>query len=119
MRGLARAARPAVAFGRGLLELLFPARCAACGQRLAEGVPLCALCAESLLPTPPGVPPRAPGLAGVRPRAPYLYGGQLAVALARFKFDRHPELAGPLGLLLAPALAAALAALPPGALLVP
>src|SRR5512143_3849740 len=102
--------RVPAALGQGLLELLFPARCAACGRRLAEGVPLCAVCAESLEPAPPGP-------AGTR--APYLYGGQLAVALGRFKFDGHPELAAPLGTLLAPALATALAELPPSSLVVP
>jgi ComF family protein len=101
--------RVVAALGQGLLELLFPARCAACGRRGAEGVALCAVCAESLVPAAPG--------AG--PRAPYLYGGQLAVAIARFKFEGHPEVAGPLGALLAPALGEALAALPPGPLLVP
>jgi ComF family protein len=97
------------ACGQGLLELLFPARCPACARRVDEGAALCAVCAESLLPAAPG-----PG-----PRAPWLYGGQLAVAIGRFKFDGHPEAAGPLGALLAPALAAALDALPPAPLLVP
>lgn len=98
------------ALGRGLLELCFPARCAACGRRVVEGTPLCEVCGVSLEPAPPG-----PGGA----LAPWLYGGQLAVAIGRFKFDGHPELAAPLGALLAPALRAALAAVGADPLVVP
>lgn len=104
------ALRVITAFGQGLLELCFPARCAACGRRVSEGAALCDLCGESLEPAPPGC---AGG------RAPYLYGGQLAVALGRFKFDGHPEVAAPLGALLAPALAEALHEVGAAALVVP
>jgi ComF family protein len=117
--------------GRGLLELGFPARCAACGARLGEGQALCDLCALSLEPPgpaacgrcgeplagapPPGVDPRCGRCLAAPPaftvaRARYRHEGAVATAIRRFKFGDHPELAGPLGALLAPALGAALAA---------
>jgi ComF family protein len=103
-----RAAGVASLLVQGLLELCFPARCAACGRRVPEGAALCEVCGLSLEPAPPG-----------SPRAPYLYGGQLAVALGRFKFDGHPELARPLGMLLASALGRAVRAVGPEPLVVP
>jgi len=106
-----------------LLELVFPERCPAC-QALTQHLGLCGTCALSLYPTAPACPVCAlPGRAEVtcsrcrlRPppwrtvRAPYRYGGELAKAIRRFKWGGtqggRPELARPLGKLLAPALTA-------------
>ncbi len=100
--------------GRGLLALVFPELCCACGRRIVEGAAFCCLCAVSLiaigpacprcaLPTPNGrvclscllvVPP----LDGAR--ASFEFGGALAEAVRRFKWGQLPELARPLGRLL-------------------
>jgi ComF family protein len=115
-------------FGRGLLEVVFPERCPACGRRIEEGGALCATCGLSLEPVGPGACTRcgepAPlgrshldGRCGrcrhtpppfAAARAPWLYGGELMVAIGRFKFERRPELATPLARLLVTALAEAL-----------
>jgi ComF family protein len=115
--------------GRGLLEIAFPARCAACGRRVPEAAALCELCALSVEgPGParcgrcgePLAAAPAPGLdarcgrclaappAFTRASAPYRHEGALATAVSRFKFGGRPELARPLGALLAPALDEAL-----------
>lgn len=115
--------------GRGLLELAWPARCAACGRRVPPPAPLCELCSLSLEPPGPsccvvcgepltGVVPARPRCgrclshppAFTRAVAPYRHEGAIARAISRFKFGGHPELAAPLGALLAPGLDAALAA---------
>jgi ComF family protein len=101
-----------------LLELLFPARCAACDA--AGEAPFCAVCAETLVPLPPGCPLcGAPAdeslLPALRPRrckpcrlrappfalasAPWLHGGALAEAIHRLKYEGRCELARPLGVL--------------------
>jgi ComF family protein len=105
------------------LTLLFPERCPSCNS-LTIHLGLCPRCSEALYPTDPACPVCAlPGHATVtcsrcrlRPppwravRAPWRYGGELVAAIRRFKWGaRHgagrPELARPLGQLLAPALA--------------
>jgi ComF family protein len=82
----------------GLLDLLFVPACAACDAVLAEPLPFCAACAVSIDPAPAG--PIA---------APYLFGGELATALRRLKFQGRREVARAIAPLLGPALAEAAA----------
>jgi ComF family protein len=108
----------------GLLTLIYPEMCAACDALcLAPG--LCPRCAESLYATAPCCPVCAlpeDGAAGLvcrrcrrspppfaRTLAPWRYGGELAVAIRRYKYGGArggglPELARPLAALLAGAL---------------
>jgi ComF family protein len=107
-----------------MLALFFPERCPAC-DAITTAPGLCAGCAASLYPTAPccpvcAVPEQTPVLcrrcrAAPPPFralvAPWRYGGELAVALRRFKYGGargagRPELARALAALLAPALAA-------------
>jgi ComF family protein len=110
----------------GLLELLYPERCAAC-DALCGAPGLCERCAGSLYATSPCCPvcalpeetPRAVTCRRCRRSpppfaqtvAPWRYGGELAVAIRRMKYGGArgglPELARPLAALLAPALPAA------------
>ena len=129
---LTRLARNALA---GLTELLLPPLCAACSAPTTAAQHFCDTCALSVeavdlpcprcalpLPPPPGIPPFAP-LPPPRPptpclaclaappqwtsaRVPLAFAGSLAIAVRRFKLDRQPALAHPLGDLLAPSLAA-------------
>ncbi len=109
----------------GLLQLIWPSLCVACDAPTIEEQPLCDLCAQSLEPIVQacrqcGIP-LAPG-EFERPavsclacgasaphwtsaRSPFLFGGQLAVAVRRWKFGRRPELTRSLAQLLAPSLA--------------
>ena len=103
-----------------LAGLLYPPRCAACGELGDE--PFCPTCAETLVPSPAGCPlcgvpldeallpalrPRRCGPCRAAPppfasaRAPYLHGGALAEAIQALKYHRRPELARPLGVLFA------------------
>jgi ComF family protein len=82
----------------GFLDLLFVPACAACDVVLPEPLPFCAPCAVSIDPAPPG------GYA-----APYLFGGELATALRRLKFQGRREVARAIAPLLGPALAEAAA----------
>lgn len=84
----------------GLLDLLFVPACAACDAVLAERLPFCAACAVSVDP--------APAAAG-EVTAPYLFGGELATALRRLKFEGRREVARSIAPLLGPALAEAAA----------
>jgi ComF family protein len=107
----------------GLLDLIYVPTCAACDDPIAAGEALCDPCSTSLEPLPPGCPRCArPGgldLACRRCRrdpppfetvvAPFLYGGELAAALRRLKFDGRRDVARTLAPLLAPALAHAAA----------
>jgi predicted amidophosphoribosyltransferase len=120
-----------LALGRDLLgaalALFYPARCAACAA-LVDGARdvFCAPCALTLLPIEVACPrcarplPQAaspwpaPCLSCLErpPRfaaalAPYEFGGALAQAIRRLKWGHQPELAGPLGSLLAVAWARA------------
>src|SRR5262249_51228280 len=107
----------------GMLGLFFPERCPAC-DALAPAPGLCEGCAVALYPTAPCCPvcalPEESAVTCRRCRlspppfqaviAPWRYGGELAIALRRFKYGGaggagRPELARPLGALLAPALA--------------
>jgi ComF family protein len=120
--------------GRGWLEIVFPDTCAACGQPVAEGQAFCDTCGLSLERVGPlvcrrcGEPrePLAPRCcsrcrrrppAFGRARAAFLYGGELGHAISRMKFGGRPELASPLGRLLAAPLVEILgAAAPPVAI---
>ncbi len=108
-----------------LLQLVYPPRCAACGEGVAEE-PFCAVCGEAVDPVPSGC--ARCGLPGPDPlcgacradppafdavRAGGLFGGPLADAIHAFKYGGRPALARPLGEWLARA-----APLPPGALVV-
>ena len=123
-RGLSTAARQAAPVGEALLDLLYPPRCAACGEPGPDGrAPFCATCAEAIDPVPggcdrcglPGPDRRCghchalpPAFAGVQ--AGGLYGGPLADAIQALKYGGRPAVARPLGLWLAGRIA-----LPPGA----
>ncbi|MCA9664644.1 MAG: ComF family protein [Myxococcales bacterium] len=124
-----------------LLDLLLPPRCAGCGERLpllpprlaagleGGGLPgFCPPCSHSVLeneapclrcghgeaaPLCLACARRAPPFAATV--APYIYGGQLRVALLRFKLANATHLARPLGGLMAPIIVAAA----PGDLVVP
>jgi ComF family protein len=111
---------------QALLDLVFVPHCAACDARVDPGAPLCAACALSLYPLdaacprcaePMDGPVSAPcGRCRAAPppfssaHAPYRYGGELARALHRLKYGRRAELARALAPLVAPGLAAAVAA---------
>ncbi len=76
-----------------LLELLAPWRCPACDFALPGPVSpagLCPACAPLIEPVRRGL-------------GAYAYGGPLATAIQRFKFQGRSELGGPLGALLAEA----------------
>lgn len=80
----------------GLLDLLFVPSCSACDAVLAEPLPFCAACALSIDPAPAGAVV-----------APYLFGGEMATALRRLKFQGRREVARAIAPLLGPALAEA------------
>ncbi len=66
-----------------ILALLAPTRCAACDER-SSGEPFCSHCELLLEPAD-------------EPFAVYEYGGPVADAIQRFKYDGRVELASPLG----------------------
>ncbi len=106
----------AAALGTALLDLLYPPRCAACGEGVAstpEG-PFCPTCGDAVEPVPAGC--ARCGLPGPDPvcgacladppafsscRAGGLYGGPLADAIHALKYRDRPALARPLGAWLA------------------
>jgi ComF family protein len=90
-----------------LLDLLYPPRCAACGE---AGEPFCATCADAILPPSDGCPRcgrsgrattcgacllHPPAFDGVQ--AGGLFGGPLADAIHALKYGDRPALARPLG----------------------
>ena len=83
-----------------VLDLVFAPACAGCDALLAEPLPFCRTCAASIDPAP-----ERPGAAA----APWLYGGELATALRRLKFDGRREVARAMAPLIGPALAGAAA----------
>lgn len=103
---------------RGLLELLYVPRCAACDERTVA--PICDACTISLVELGSACPICAEPLEGPRSfqcgrcrartppyasiTAPYRYGGQLAVALQHLKFHRRADIARTLAPLVQPAL---------------
>lgn len=76
------------ALASGMLGLVSPPRCAACDVRVGARVVFCGPCARTV--------ERAPSDAG----APFLYGGALARAIHRFKYEDATHLAHALGQLL-------------------
>jgi predicted amidophosphoribosyltransferase len=125
----------ASALGRNLMDaalaLLYPSRCAACDALVERAhdvfcapcaltlVPIEAACPRCARPLPPSAsssPPapclqclqRPPNFAAAL--APYEFGGALAQAIRKLKWRHRPELARPLGILLAVAWARAPAA---------
>jgi ComF family protein len=105
------------AFFRGLLELLYPPACLACSQVLPVRAFFCETCDTAVERVPPACcrtcaePGRFPS--GECPRcrlhpppfarawAPFAHEGPVSRAIHRFKYEDHPELAEPLGELLA------------------
>jgi ComF family protein len=96
-----------------LLDLVYPPRCAACGESPEEG-PFCAACAEAVDAVPPGCgrcgqpgPDAVCGACRASPpafdavRAGGLLGGPLADAIHALKYRNRPALARPLGAWLA------------------
>jgi ComF family protein len=71
---------------------LAPERCAACDDPVPMLTAFCPACALTLVRAPP-VPAHA---TQSRLVAPFLYGGALARAITRFKYQARPELARPL-----------------------
>lgn len=67
-----------------LLEAIAPSACAACDAPVAPSTVFCASCAALLEPAPAGSP------------AAFAYGGPIARAVARFKYEDRPDLARPL-----------------------
>jgi len=76
--------------GGVLVSLLSPSRCAACDAPARERAVFCAACAIAVERS-------------FDRGAPFLYGGPVAQAITRFKYGPVPELARPLGALLAAA----------------
>jgi len=120
-----RAADLGRALSRALLDLVYPPRCAACGEPVEAG-PFCAVCAVAVEPVPPGCgrcgQPGPDALCGACRAAPPsfdavraggLLGGPLADAVHALKYRDRPALARPLGAWLA-----ARAPLAPGAVVV-
>jgi ComF family protein len=110
---------------RALLDLVYPPRCAACGDAV-RSEPFCPVCAGALDPVPAGCarcglpgPESLCGACRASPpafdavRAGGLFGGPLADAIHALKYGDRPALARPLGAWLA-----GRAPLPSGALVV-
>jgi ComF family protein len=108
----------------GLLDLVYPPRCAACRAPAAKA--FCGVCAEALVPVPspcarcgqPGGAPACPACRSAPPafeavHAGGLFGGPLAEAIHALKYEDRPAVARPLGAWLA-----AQVPLPPGAAVV-
>jgi ComF family protein len=101
------------ALGRALLDLVYPLRCAACGDAVAAE-PFCPVCSDAVDPAPPGcarcgLPGPAALCAACQAdppafdavRAGGLFGGPLADAIHALKYGDRPALARPLGAWLA------------------
>jgi ComF family protein len=72
-------------------SLLAPPRCAACDARVAMMSAFCPACAATT---------ERARIDDARAIAAFVYGGAVARAIARFKYERRPDLARPLGDLL-------------------
>jgi ComF family protein len=99
-----------------VLDLLYPPRCAACGEGLASSLeePFCATCSASIEAVPPGCArcglpgPHSPCGACLADAPPFgschaggLLGGPIADAIHALKYRDRPALARPLGAWLA------------------
>ncbi len=71
-----------------ILSILAPSRCAACDEPARPDAVFCPSCAATVERSS-------------EPGAPFLYGGAMSRAITRFKYGPVPELARPLGELLA------------------
>jgi ComF family protein len=74
-----------------LASIVAPARCASCDAEVARLAVFCGTCASTVERAPAG---------DERSIAAFAYGGPVALAIARLKYDRRPDLARPLGDLL-------------------
>jgi len=74
-----------------LLAVLAPPRCAACDERVRLMTVFCPSCAQSAAKAIPGEGPTMAAL---------VYGGAVARAITRMKYEERPDLARPLGDLL-------------------
>ncbi len=106
----------------GFLSWIFRPQCAACGAALSSGLPFCAACSpsleENLASCPSCAEPQLRGRSETCQRcrerplplnkiiAPWQYGGALAEALVRMKFQGRSEIARTLAPLIAPVLVA-------------
>ena len=82
----------------GFLDLLAPARCAACDEPMPQASCFCVPCEALLDPMDSG--------------GAFAFGGPLATAIHRFKYREHPELARPLAMCMGPSVLALLDAHP-------
>ena len=108
-----------------LLDLLWPRRCAACGEPPLDGSPFCGICDEATEPWPAGCPrcglPGSPPCPACRAAPPpwaaigaaSVFGGPVADAVHALKYGNRPAVAGPLG-----RWTAARVPIPPGAAVV-
>lgn len=69
-----------------LREVLYPARCPACGKILPAGCDLCAACAGKLEPVPHCLAMELPDGMFARAAAAYYYSGPVREAITRYKF---------------------------------
>jgi ComF family protein len=90
------------------LSILAPPRCAACDARIAVRAIFCAPCAATVRADEPA--------RSSDPLAAFVYGGAIATAITRFKYERRPDLARPIAHLLMRA-TSTLAADPPDVVL--
>ena len=109
-------------FLSSLLDLIYVPLCPSCDVRVPANAGLCATCVISLVELGSACPRCAEPLEGPqsfecgrcrkRPppyaslTAPYRYGGELAAALQRLKFQRRPDIARSLGPMVTPCLSA-------------
>jgi len=78
-----------MSFGVELLaSIVSPPRCAACDARVARLVAFCPACRSTVEPAREG---------DTRSLAAFAYGGAIAQAIRRLKYERRPDLANPLG----------------------
>jgi len=75
-----------------LVTLLAPPRCAACDASVGRLTTFCAPCRSTIERAPPGHDPSA--------TAAFVYGGAIAEAITRMKYQARPDIARPLGDLL-------------------
>jgi ComF family protein len=89
-------------------DAVAPSRCAACDsvvRRLAAFCPACAATVERMPPSADEGAEHEDPQDEHAPIAAFAYGGAVAVAITRMKYERRPDLARPLGHLFASALA--------------